>query len=123
MCECIGEPSLPLRAFAKRNSRSMSDERATSMISSESSVTGSSASICCFRMRSTWWKEGVSEVMAMSERSSSEWISGRGYQARRVISPVRCRLTYSELLVKVCSLPQMALRKGPKKEILIHGII
>lgn len=80
---------MPFRVFTKRNSLSMSEERATSMISRESSVTGSSASICCLRMRNTWWKDGVSEVMTMSERSSSEWIKGRGYQASRVIRPVR----------------------------------
>lgn len=102
-----------LRTLISRNSRSIRSARPRSTSSSESSFTGSSASICCLRMRSSWWNDGVSEAVGMSGRSRIECVRGSGYQASRLIRPVRCRLTYRQLLVNVCSLPHSAVRKGP----------
>lgn len=87
------------------------------MISNESSVTGNSASICCFKIRRTWWNDGVSEVVAISGRNRIEWINGKGYHAIRVMRPVRWRFTYKLLLVNVCSFPQIEFKKGPAEKI------
>lgn len=45
-----------LRAFINRNSRSIKSYRLTSTSSNDSSLTGSSASICCFRIFKSFQK-------------------------------------------------------------------
>lgn len=52
----------------------------------------------------------------MSVRNKIDCRMGRGYQASRVITPVKCKFTYRQLLVKVCSLPQIEFRKGPGED-------
>lgn len=104
-----------LRALTKRNSRSMRFVRPASMCSRDSSQTGSSASICCFKIFNTCCNDGVSDVIGMSGRKNIEWISGIGYQVSRDIKPVKCKLTNIQLLVKVCNFRRIALKKGPVK--------
>lgn len=49
------DPSIAFfRAFTKRCSLSMSSKRLLSTSSSDSSLTGNSASICCFKIRNSW---------------------------------------------------------------------
>lgn len=105
------------RKFNKRNSLSTRNVLATSIISNESSVGGSSASICCFKIFRIWWKDGVSEVIVMSDRKRSEWTRVSGYHDNLVITCVRIKFTYNPLLVKVWSFPHKALRKEPGNKI------
>lgn len=55
--------------------------------------------------------------MIISGRNNTECKIVKGYQASRVINPVKCKLTYKLLLVKVCSLFQIALKNGPGRVI------
>lgn len=102
------------RAFINRNSLSMRFVRPASTCSNDSSQTGSSASICCFRIFNTCCSDGVSEVIGISGRRKIEWINGNGNHVSRDINPVRWRFTNMQLLVNVWSFLRIALKKGPE---------